>query len=374
MKKNIAIFFGGDSVEHDISVITALQAIKNINKGKYDIIPVYLKDSLWWSGENLLKMEYYSEGELKANKVVLLPDGYLYKQGIILKKYRHIDVALLCFHGHGGEDGCVQGLLELYGIPYTSAGVIGSAISCDKSLFKEVLKGLNVDCIESVSFNNNEYYANSKMWLYKVAKFGFPVVVKPSTLGSSIGISVCKNKKELMSALELAFNLDNRVLIEKYCQNMREINCAVAGYGDEIIVSELEEPVTKNEILSFENKYLNNQKQGMASASRKIPAEISKEDSKKIKEVALLLFQKLDLKGVVRFDFILSDGKIYLNELNSIPGSLAFYLFEPMGIKYTELLDKLILWALRDYENKSKITRKFKNNIFDKVSLDGIKK
>jgi len=374
MKKNLAVMFGGYSVEHEISVVTALQAIRNIDDKKYNIIPIYLKDGEWFSGKQLLDVDFYKY-DCKAKKISMIPNSkYLYKKGLFLWKYKKIDVALLCFHGYEGEDGCVQGLLELNRVPYTSSGVTGSALSCDKILFKEVLKGFNIDCVNSVNFNKNQYYANQQKHIIIGENLSYPIVVKPNCLGSSIGISVCKNREELKDALDLAFSLDNRVLLEEYCKDMREINCAVMGYDDDIVISELEEPITKNEILSFENKYLNNQKQGMASATRKIPAEIANTQSQKIKEIAKFLFNKLELKGVVRFDFMVTEEKIYLNELNSIPGSLAFYLFEPQGISYQKMLDKLILWAILDTERKSKFIRKFEKTIFTSISLDGIKK
>ena len=374
MKKNLAVMFGGDSVEHEISVVTALQAIRNVDTTKYNVIPIYLKDGQWFSDKKLLEIDFYKY-DCKAKKVTMLPNSkYLYKKGLLLWKYKKIDAALMCFHGHEGEDGCVQGLLELNGIPYTSAGVIGSALSCDKILFKEVLKGIDIDCVKSINFNKNHYYANQRRWLVIGETLEYPIVVKPCCLGSSIGISVCKNREELKDALDLAFSLDNRVLLEEFCKGMREINCAVMGYDDDIFISELEEPITKNEILSFENKYLNNQKKGMASATRKIPADISKEQSDHIKEIAKFMFNKLDLKGVVRLDFMIAKEKIYLNELNSIPGSLAFYLFELQGISYPNMIDKLVSWAVLDFERKSKIIRKFENSIFTSVSLDGIKK
>ncbi len=369
MKQNLAVLFGGESVEHEISIITALQAIKNVDENKYNVIPVYIKDSVWYTGESLLNVNTYKSKKIKAKQVFMLPNNkFLYTKEVFIKKYKYIDVALLCFHGNNGEDGCIQGLLELNHVPYTSAGVMGSALTSDKAFFKLILHSFNIPNARGHILYNYEYYSNMGNSLKLRGKIAFPVIVKPATLGSSIGIKICKNNAQFLEALELAFSLDKKVLIEEYYSNIKEVNCAILGYGDDVIISAVEEVVKSDGLLSFENKYMNNKKQGMASAKRKIPAEISDEQMEQVKELSRKLFSIFELKGVVRCDFIItSNGDVLVNELNSIPGSLAFYLFEPAGIPYKDLINKMIKYAYIANSESAKINRHFINNILDNI-------
>ena len=355
MKENLIVLFGGVSSEHDISIISALQAIKHINTAFYNVIPVYLsKNYKWYVGKGLDDIQTYSNLDYKKLTEVCLVSGsnYLhYKKFGVFKPKIKIDFALPILHGVNGEDGKIMALLNLCKIPYSSADFIESGLALDKCLFKQYIKGLGVKTALAETIVDYRYYDNPERELDCVLKsIKFPLIVKPSTLGSSIGITVCNNKTELEKALQSAFKLCNKVLIEEYLTDIVEINVALLLDGGNVIVSELEQPIKNAEILSFENKYLN--KQGsMAGVDRIIPAPINDDVKSEIINIAKLVYFNMGLKGVVRFDFILHNDEVYLNELNSIPGSLAYYLFKPVGIAYAELLNLLIKNGFKNSEN-----------------------
>ena len=242
----------------------------------------------------------------------------------------------------------------------------------DKCCFKTYLKGLGVKTINGVSVTSTEFFKNFNKTINKVKEnLSYPVIVKPSRLGSSIGIFVCNNDDELINGITEALIYDNKVLIENYVQNIKEVNCAILGDEKSYTISELEEPLKTDEILSFKNKYLNknSNKNSMESISRKMPPDIPKNLYEEIKKISEKVFLDLKLKGVVRFDFIVSDNEVYLNELNTIPGSLAFYLFKPKNISFSKELDILISCAIKEFENNKKLITTFSTNILDNVEL-----
>lgn len=370
MKQNLAVLFGQFSCEHDISIITACQAMKNINKDKYQIIPIYCtKENTYLTGIDLMDIENYPD-KVKDKEVTILPNSNFlyYKKGKRLKKGEQIDVALFCFHGHNGEDGAMQGLFELNGIPYTSIGVMGSSVASDKVLFKQLLNGLNIPNVYSMWLELSDYYENKDKNLTDIIKdIQLPLIVKPSNLGSSIGVSVCNNEFELKNALDLAFELDDRVLIEKYLKDIKEINVAVLFDGSEYIYSEFEEVIHKEKILSFENKYIykSGKKMTRSVASYlggNIKAKLSVKDKKTMRMICDKICNVLNLKGVVRFDYMISNGDIFLNEINTIPGSLSNYLFIEK-YTYTELLDTLINASILNQSKKESITHVFNSSV-----------
>lgn len=381
MKINLAIMFGGVSCEHDISIITAMQAVKNLNADKYNIIPIYItKSGQWLSGKNLLNIEHFKNHEKKkTTQVTLMPtDNFLYKKTKLgYKKWLQIDVALLAFHGLNGEDGTISGLCDLNQIPYTACSIFSSSLCCDKVNFKYYIKGLGLKSAKFVTINQTEFENEQQKNINKLeSKLGYPLIVKPSKLGSSIGISVCNNKKELNDAIELGFSLDEQLLIEEYLTDIREINCAVVGAGKDIIISELEEPIKTNKILSFENKYINSHKNGdMEFTTRKMPPNISKELYDKVVNTSKLLFSKLGMKGVIRIDYIITkENQLLVNEVNTIPGSFANYLFKPKDISFSKLLDKLVITAINESISRQQKIKTFNSDVLNSVTLDGIKK
>ncbi len=382
---NVAVFFGGKTVEHDVSIVTAQQLIQNMDKTKYNPVPVYItRDGDWYSGEKLNKIEAFKNFDKGAQDVkrVYLPANtrikqlYLFKpekQGMFKKEnnvYMPIDCAIIAMHGLNGEDGTLQGLLELADIPYTSSGVLGSASGMDKILMKAVFMGAGFPVLPYTYFDRDEFNLNPDSILDKCEKaLEYPMFVKPSNLGSSIGISKAHNREELKDAIEVAREYDRRILVEKGVDSPKEINCSALGYGGSVKASVCEMPYNSDEFLTFSDKYLNGGKNqaGMEALSRRIPAPISKELTKKIEDMTIDAFKIMDCKGVVRIDYMLDkNDELYINEINTIPGSFAFYLWEPLGLNYGQLIDELI-----DIAFKAQKDKKNNNFAFDSEIIAG---
>ena len=391
MKINLGVIFGGQTVEHEISVISALQAIQNINTDKYNVVPIYIsKDKTWYTGHMLTDIETYkSFDDLKrySKKVTLVKQGeefYLQKvDGLLRKNITSLDVILPIVHGNNVEDGTLAGYLETVGIPYVGSHVLGSAIGQDKVVLKQVLKSSGIPITDYVWFFDNEYIEDKEEILKKVKKLGYPVIVKPATLGSSIGISKAKNEKELEDSIEDAIKYDNKIVVEECIDNLIEVNSSVLGNYEYQRVSTLEEVIGDDEILSYQDKYMSSSKtkgvssgsKGMASTRRIIPARISASLTKDIEETSKEVFKLLNLSGVCRIDYLIDSkkNKYYVNEPNTIPGSLAFYLWKESKMEYKELLDEIISIAIKEYKNKSKKLRSFDTNIFEGYSGSGLK-
>ncbi len=380
MKLNIAVLFGHQSCEHDISIITACHAMKNIDLEKYNVIPIYITKDNKYITSNSLKQISNFPNNIKGKEVVFLPNSnYVYLKGRFgLKKYKRIDTALFCFHGKYGENGAMQGLFELNNIPYTSTGLIGSINGASKSLFKEILKGIKIPNVKGVEVKDVEYFNDKNKCIKKIIKdLSLPVIVKPSELGSSIGINVANNEIELNSALKFAFELGESVLVEKYITNFKEVNVAVLYDGEKYIFSEFEEAIKNDKILSFNDKYISGGKKSQPLSATylggNLKANLTKIQTEKIKQYTLKVALKLNLKGVVRFDYIIEENKIYLNEINTIPGSLANYLFKNKGIDYKKLLNILINSAIVENSKKSNYINYFESSVLENNSC-GVKK
>ncbi len=388
MKTRVAVMFGGKSVEHEVSVISGIQAIMSMDQEKYEVIPVYLtKKNEMYVGEETGKIEAYKDipGLLsKSQRVILVnEDDHIvlmpYPVKLFGKKSIEVDIAFPIVHGTNVEDGALQGYLKTIGIPFVGCDVTASALGMDKYASKVVLKENGVPVLDGYCFTTSDY-AEIDSILDKVEKeIGYPAIVKPVDLGSSVGISVARNRSELTNSIDDAFLYARKIIIEHAITKLREINCAVLGDENEAIASECEEPLHTKDILSYEDKYVSNAKgsgsKGMASVSRKIPAELSPEKRKEVQELAVKSFQKLGCNGVARIDFMIDEenGKLYFNEINTIPGSLAFYLWEPVGISYPELLDRMIQLALKRVREEESITFSFDTNILNQNSLGGVK-
>ncbi len=389
MKIRVGVFFGGKSVEHEVSVISALQACRSLNTEKYDIIPVYItKNGDFYTGENIGKIECYKNipALLKESSRVIPvkeSDG-LHLLRYPLKKFGNnlaavIDVVLPIVHGTNVEDGVLQGYLQTLGVPYASCDVISSAVGMDKYVMKTVFADNGIPVLPCSVVNVKEYTKSADAIFEKIEnKTTYPVIVKPLNLGSSVGIRKAKNREELESALEYAFTFSIKVLVENAITELKEINCSVLGDYESAEASECEEPLANDEILSYQDKYTGGTKSGksgMASLKRKIPADIDPETRETIRNMAVKAFQALGCSGVARIDFMIdmASGNIYLNEINTIPGSLAFYLWEPLGVKYSELLDRMISLALkRERENKA-LNFSFDTNILETATFGGAK-
>ena len=375
---NLAVVFGGVSCEHDISIITACQ-VMNVLKEKYEIIPIYIdKNGIWRTGEELTKIETFSKENKKSFEVMFsASDNFLYIKRLgKFKKFTKIDMVFLALHGKNGEDGSVSSLFELNGIPYANAGICSSAVACDKCIFKDFLRGNGISNIKGFNLKYQDFKQKVDFYIKRIAKnVGFPLIIKPANLGSSIGIEIVESEENLKSALIGAFTFDSKVLIEQYLENIREINVAIYTKNNEYIVSELEEPIKTENILSFKDKYENGSKQaGMVELKRQIPAKISDDIRSKIIGMALKCYKALGLFGICRFDFIVDkNNKVYLNEVNTIPGSYAFYLFEPIKKNFQNILDDQIEEAKRRNFERKKITTTFKTNTLKDFKITGSK-
>lgn len=348
MRKNVAVFYGGRSCEHDISIITAIQAMGYINDEKYDVSPIYMRDGNFYTGDCLDNIESYQNFNARKFTKLILINGIFYSRikNLLIKKFKP-DVALICCHGGEGENGSLQGMLEMNNIPYTSSGVLSSALGMDKILSKMLFQGLMLNTVEEITVLRDEFKSNSNKTIQRIeALLKYPIIVKPSSLGSSIGIKRANNREELIEAITVASAFDNRIIAERALVDFIELNCAVVSDGKNIIVSEVERPISWQEYLTFEDKYLTGGK-GMSDSIRELPAKISETLYENIQSVSERLYTELDLSGVVRIDYLLADnGKLFVNEINTIPGSLAFYLFEPKGLTFTDLIDILIDGAM----------------------------
>jgi len=390
MKINVGVIYGGNSTEHEISIISAVQAMNNMDTEKYNIIPIYLsKDSIMYTSEDLLNMEVYKDLnklKQKATEVILQKKNnefVLMKTKFPYTVLNKIDIAFPIMHGYNTEDGSIAGYLEVLGIPFCESDIYASVIGQDKIFQKQVLSANDVSVVDYKYFYESDYQNDSEKVLKEVMKLKFPVIVKPARQGSSVGISVAKNKEELISAIEDAINYDEKILVEKVIENLCELNCSVLGDNYLYETSLIEEVYGSDEILSYKDKYMsdssskNGPSKGMASTGRKIPADISAKAQKQIEEMSIKACKALNTCGVVRIDYLMDKktGDIYLNELNIVPGSLSFYLWAPKGMKYTELLTKIIECGIRKYQNKFKKLSSFETNVLESFNgTKGVKK
>lgn len=387
MKTTVAFIFGCRSVEHEVSIISAVQAMRAANREKYDIVPIYVsKNGEMYTSPEMFEIEPFRDMKTllaKSEKVTLLRVGKdvvlhsLAEGGLFKKKKgdRIINVAFPVVHGTNCEDGTLQGYLEFLGLPYVGCNVLSSAVGMDKAVFKSVLKDAGLPVLPCITFKAREYAEDKEAIIEKCEKeFGYPVIVKPVNLGSSVGISKASDKNALIDAIDLAVSFADTVLVEHAVSAIREINCSVVGDPDSCEASVCEEPFMNDEILSYEDKYTANSKggsKGMASLQRKIPADISEKKSEEIRELAKKIFKAMGASGVCRIDFIIDTetDKVYANEANTIPGSLSFYLWEATGVRYSELIDKLIALAFRRNRNRENLTFTIDTNILSGVSF-----
>ncbi len=388
MKTNVAVFYGCRSVEHEVSIISAVQAMNAIDREKYDVTPVYVtKDGEMYTGEKLFTIENYRDlpSLLKASKKVTFAreNGAVYMQsekgGFFSKQTNiQIDVAFPIVHGTNCEDGTIQGFFEYLNLPYVGCDIISSAVGMDKAVFKDVLKNAGLPVLECVTFRAREYMADKQALTQKITeKIGFPLIIKPVNLGSSVGISKVNSADKLDEAIMLGLSFSDRVLVERAITSLREINCSVLGDADNCEASVCEEPFMHDEILSYDDKYMGGSSKssgpskGMASLGRKIPADLTNQKSEEIRTLACKVFKAIGANGVVRIDFMIDTqtDTVYANEINTIPGSLAFYLWEASSLKYSQLIDRLIDLAFKRQRSRENLTFTIDTNILSGVSF-----
>ena len=387
MKIKLGIFFGGKSVEHEIAVITANQAYASIDKEKYEIIPIYIsKKGILYTGEHLFELDQYRDMDKlieTCTKVTLINDGESVKVlRYPMKKFgdniiNTIDVAFAIMHGTNGEDGTIQGYLELLGLPYVGPDIVSSACGMDKIAMKKIMQQSGIPVVDYVAFYGMEYIQKEEELISKIEEMGYPVIVKPGNLGSSVGIKKAKTRIELEDAIDFAMQFSDRILVEKAVVNLREINCSVMGDIVCCKPSVCEEPISTDEILSYTDKYVGGGKsssgqKGMQASQKKLPAELSDEKRTEIENLAMETFKVLGASGVSRVDFLMDKDteKVYVNEINTIPGALSYYLWEAAGKSFKDELDELVDIALKRKRNKEKMTFSYDQNI---LALNGKK-
>lgn len=379
MKINVGVFFGGASVEHEVAVISAVQAMNSMDKEKYNIIPCYITKNgeMYHSSlmtdinnfkdiPNLLKKSMQVTVVKSSNSFNLVQ----LKKGLFKKTITGIDIAFPIVHGTNCEDGSIAGWFELLSIPYVGCDILSSAIGMDKAVFKYVLARHDVPVLPDVSFYAKDWILNKQDIINDISsKFNYPVIIKPANLGSSVGISKAENENELIEAINNAMNFALKILVEPAVTPLKELNCSVLGDVDECEASVIEEPVMSGKILSYDDKYKGSAKtgsaKGMTSLKRKIPADITEEMKQLIEKYSKQTFKAIGACGVVRIDFLVNNdtNEIFANEVNTIPGSLAFYLWEAKGVKFTELLTKLIDLGFKRSRTKGNIMFTYDTNI-----------
>lgn len=379
---NVAILFGGKSPEHEVSVISANQAIEALkDHAQYKVIPIYVsKEGNWYTSDKLTDLKSYKDlnklkKECQQVDVSFSKKAFTYTTTGFFKKTVDIkiDVAFPVFHGRHGEDGCVQGLFELMDIPYVGSNVLASATTMDKIASKMVLHDSKINTLPYFWCYSDEWLLESTAILDKIdSQFTYPLIVKPSDLGSSIGIKKADNRDELEEAIHDAATYSTRILIEPAITNLKEINCSVMGTNAQMETSVCEQPLGSDEILSFTDKYKSSggKSKGMSSLKRKIPADISPEQEATIKAMAKATFKSFDSAGLVRIDFMinLDTDEVYVNEINTIPGSLSFYLWQHSDINFTQLCERLLKIAVKKYSEKQRLTFTFEGNLLAEYS------
>lgn len=381
MKTNIGVFFGGRSTEHEISVISASQAMHAIDRSKYDVTPVYItKDGKWYTGDALLDVANYRDIPAllkRCTPVYMRPvygDFNLYYDhkgmlGTSSRVLTHLDVALPVLHGSNGEDGTFQGILQATGLPFAGCDVLSSANGMDKITMKMILQACDVPVVPYVWFTDKQWFTDRQAMVDRIeSKLGYPVIVKPANLGSSVGIGRAADRAQLIERVDEAGKYSGRIIVEHMVDAIKEINCSVLGDADEYRTSVCEEPVKSGEILSYQDKYMGGTKgsKGMQAAQKRIPADLPEDVTRRIQYLAGETFRVLSCHGVSRVDMIIdeSNGNIYVNEINTIPGSLSFYLWEASGLSFTALMDTLVKLALKRNRDRAGKTVSYSQNIF----------
>ena len=396
MKIKLGVIFGGRSVEHEISIITANQAMSNINQEKYEIVPIYIsKKGLMYTGEELLDLKSFRDMDklIKGlTQISIINDGNnINLVRFPMKKFgdniiNTIDIAFPTMHGTNGEDGSISGFLETLNVPYIGCDILSASVGMDKITMRRILKEVGIPSLDYIAFYACDYIKDEDKYINQVeGKLRYPVIVKAGNLGSSVGIKKAKDRASLVEAIEYSMQFSDRIMIENAITNLKEVNCSVLGDVSNAKPSECEEPVGSDEILSYTDKYMSGSKtkagnvgnnggakQGMASLKRKLPAEISDEMKSEIQKLAVETFKVLGCNGVSRIDFLVDNdtNEVYVNEINTIPGALSYYLWEATGKTFAEEIDDLVQISLKRKRERDNLVFSYDQNI---LALNGNK-
>lgn len=391
-KTTVAVIFGGRSVEHDVSIVTGHQIMRAFDPARYDVIPVYITvEGRWYTGEPLTNLDNFKD-EVVSHKgvesVVFSPSSQ--HHGLIVNplagrlqksEIKRLDVIFPAVHGSHGEDGTLQGLFELADIPYVGCGVMTSAIANDKAMTKTVLKQCGISVVDDVIVQRDDWLHDRDAVIAHIKQhMDYPMFVKPATLGSSIGVGRVDDDELLGASLAVATNFDRRVLVEQAIVDATEINCAVIGFGESIQPSVLEQPVSWENFLTYEEKYMRGN-EGMKSAERIIPAPLNETMTAKIQQMAVEAFKAVDGRGTARIDFLVEadqgviteDSTVYLNEINTMPGSLAFYLWHETGMPQKDVVERLVNLARDAHAEKRRNTYNYQTSLIELTAARGLK-
>jgi D-alanine-D-alanine ligase len=387
-KRTVGVIFGSRSVEHDVSIVTAQQVMQALKPEKYEVVPIYItRDGRWITGPGLREIKTFQAENIVdmmgMKETLISPNPH--HHGMITppisgmlgrSQLRRLDVIFPVLHGSHGEDGTIQGLLELADLPYVGAGVMASAVTRDKIMLKSVLAQQGIPVVKHVALARHEWISSPDAIISRIeAELSYPVFIKPATLGSSIGVARANNAEEARTYITVAANFDRRILVEQAVEGAIEINCAVMG-NYVVRASVLEQPITWQEFLTYEEKYMRSEgAAGMKGAERKIPAPISDELTQRIRQMAVDAFKSVDGRGTARVDFLVreAEGAIYLNEINTLPGSMAFYLWEADGMLPSHVVDELIQLAFEAHAEKRKTIYNYKTNLLAHAAAKGLK-
>lgn len=371
MALQVGIIFGGPSVEHEISILSAMQVLHTMETGPYKPIPIYIsKDLDWYCDDALFDLDNYKNlnqlcSKMKPIQLIRKNKDFIVvrKKKGLLKEYLTIDVVIPVIHGNLGEDGCLQGLLELYGVSYAGSETVSAAIGQDKWFMKQILEANHISTMKWCGISA---YLNQLEWKQRLDKVGYPCIIKPAKLGSSIGIQVANSYDECCESFQQAFQYDDHLVIEPYLTKMKEYNISVLGDEENQEVSVIEEVIKEDEILSYQDKYEKGTKtKGMASTHRIIPADLTNKQKEMIEKMAKETFIALRLSGVCRIDFLYDEetDNLYVNEVNTIPGSLSYYLWEESKVPFRHLIMQLIQIAIRRTRKKDAMITTYETNL-----------
>ena len=381
MKINIGVIFGGKSVEHEISIITAIQAMDNIDKEKYEIIPIYIsKDLQWYTGGCLRFIDTFKDFDLlrrystKVNLVNKEGKFILQRTKGLKTEYCELHLAFPIVHGANVEDGSIQGYLNLIGIPYVGSNTYPSAVGQDKVFTHQLLQAIGIPVTKYVWFGER-FYRNKKEELFKqIDELKYPLIIKPATLGSSIGIELIERKEELDSTIERVFKYDSKLIIEEEIEDVIEYNCSVLLTPRGNITSDIEEIISNKGIREYRDKYIDdNDKESLIK--RMYPAKISEKLKEEIEKISLTAFKMLNMKGTARIDFLYDNKnkKLYVNEINTIPSCFTHHLWESRNISYRELLNIMIEDAIESVIKKEGMTLTLDTEILKELNNKNIK-
>lgn len=377
--QNVGIVFGSRSVEHEVSIITAHQIMAALDRSKLKPIPIYItKNGKWMHRRSFYNLETFRNTMAPAfwlgRKTVNLNEEFTVSTPVfgLLRKRVKIDVAIPATHGTYGEDGTVQAYLELLNVPYVGAGSLSSALCMNKPMTKRIFRDRNLPILDFIEVDRFAYRTRPEDVMESILRqFSMPVFVKPAVAGSSIGVSKACTRTDLEDSLDLAFTYCSEALVEPAVPFPIELNCSVIG-NRELRVSAIEKPLTQEgDFLSYEAKYLRGRKKmsGMQSMTREVPAKISETIADQIRDLSIKAFRACLCSGIARIDFLMNGktNEVFVNEINTLPGSFSYYLWEPAGLSFPDLLDELIMLAIEKHKDKQKTKYTDDQNLLEKL-------